>query len=198
METIRRTALIERNTKETGIRLNLNVDGTGIMDIQTGIGFLDHMMTLFAHHGRFDLELKVDGDLHVDPHHTVEDTGIALGQAFKTALGDKAGIVRYGSFWAPMDEALVLCALDLCGRPYTVCDFQLENHRLGTLDTELVPDFFEAFATNVGMNLHLRQFAGRNTHHIVEAAFKATARALDAATQYDPRVSGVPSTKGTL
>lgn len=193
-----RTATIERSTKETQIRLHLDVDGRGRADIQTGVGFLDHMLTLFAHHGRFDLEVHATGDLHVDPHHTVEDVGIALGQAIARALGEKAGITRYGHFMLPMDEALVLCALDLSGRPYLVLELELTNPRLGEMDTELVQDFFQAVADNARMNLHIRQLSGRNTHHIVEAAFKATARALDAATQADPRVDGIPSTKGTV
>lgn len=193
-----RTATIERNTKETQIRLHLDVDGKGRADIQTGIGFLDHMLTLFAHHGRFDLEVRATGDLHVDPHHTVEDVGIALGLALAKALGDKAGIVRYGHFLVPMDEALVLCALDLSGRPYLVLELELTNPRLGEMDTELVQDFFQALADNARMNLHIRQMSGRNTHHIVEAAFKAVARALDAATTPDARVEGIPSTKGTV
>jgi imidazoleglycerol-phosphate dehydratase len=193
-----RTATIERNTKETQIRLSLDVDGKGRADVETGIGFLDHMLTLFAHHGRFDLEVRATGDLHVDPHHTVEDVGIALGQAIAKALGDKAGIVRYGNFLLPMDEALVMCALDLGGRPYLVLEATLTNPRLGEMDTELVQDFFQAMADNARMNLHIRQMSGRNTHHIVEAAFKAVARALDAATAMDPRIEGVPSTKGTI
>jgi len=193
-----RTATIERKTKETQIRLHLDVDGKGRADVQTGVGFLDHMLTLFAHHGRFDLEVHCTGDLHVDPHHTVEDVGISLGQAIAKALGDKAGIVRYGHFLLPMDEALVLCALDLGGRPYLVLEATLTNPRLGEMDTELVQDFFQAVADNARMNLHIRQLSGRNTHHIVEAAFKAVARALDAAIAMDPRIEGVPSTKGTI
>ncbi|HEY3266870.1 MAG TPA: imidazoleglycerol-phosphate dehydratase HisB [Armatimonadota bacterium] len=193
-----RTATIERNTNETQIRLSLAVDGTGLASVETGIGFLDHMLTLFAHHGRFDLDVRAVGDLHVDPHHTVEDVGIALGQAIAEALGDKAGIVRYGNFSVPMDEALVLCSLDLSGRPYLVLDVELTNPRLGEMDTELVQDFFQAVADNARMNLHIRQLSGRNTHHIVEAAFKAVARALDDATQLDPRVQGIPSTKGSV
>jgi imidazoleglycerol-phosphate dehydratase len=193
-----RTSTIERNTKETQIRLHLDLDGTGLASIETGVGFLDHMLTLFAHHGRFDLEVHATGDLHVDPHHTVEDVGIALGQALLQSLGDKDGIVRYGSFWVPMDEALVLCALDLSGRPYLVMDLTLTNPRLGEMDSELVEDFFQAVANNALMNLHIRQVAGRNTHHVVEAAFKSFARALDAATAQDPRIAGVPSTKGLL
>jgi len=193
-----RTATVERETKETRIRLHLDVDGTGLASVTTGIGFLDHMLTLFAHHGRFDLEVHATGDLNVDPHHTGEDVGIALGQAITKALGEKAGLVRYGSFWVPMDEALVMCALDLSGRPYLVLDVALANPRLGEMDSELVEDFFQAVANNALMNLHIRQVAGRNSHHIVEAAFKAFARALDAATILDPRIPGVPSTKGML
>jgi imidazoleglycerol-phosphate dehydratase len=193
-----RKGSVERKTKETEISLSLEIDGSGKSSIDTGIGFLDHMLTLFAHHGRFDLDVKVKGDLHVDPHHTTEDVGIALGQALTEALGDKAGIVRYGSFWVPMDEALVLCALDLSGRPYLVLELELTNPRLGGMDTELVEDFFQALANAAAMNLHIRQLSGRNTHHIVEAAFKAVARALDAAVRVDERVQGVPSTKGLL
>lgn len=193
-----RNGVIERNTKETRIRLQLDLDGSGRVSVSTGIGFLDHMLTLFAHHGQFDLDARAEGDLHVDPHHTVEDVGIALGQALSQAVGDKAGIVRYGSFWVPMDEALVLCVLDLSGRPYAALDLSLANPRLGEMDSELVEDFFHAVATHALMNLHIRQVAGRNTHHVVEAAFKAFARALDRATTVDPRVTGIPSTKGTL
>lgn len=196
--TVERTATIERNTKETQIRLSISLDGQGRSSINTGVGFLDHMLTLFAHHGRFDLEVAATGDLHVDPHHTVEDVGIALGQAITMALGDKAGIVRYGNFSVPMDEALVMCALDLGGRPYLVLDLNLTSVRLGEMDTELVEDFFQALANNALMNLHIRQFSGRNTHHIIEAAFKAVARALDAAVRLDGRVQGIPSTKGAI
>ena len=193
-----RTATIERNTNETQIRLSIDLDGKGSASVNTGVGFLDHMLTLFAHHGRFDLQVTGHGDLHVDPHHTVEDVGITLGQAITNALGDKAGIVRYGNFTVPMDEALVMCALDLSGRPYLMLDVNLPAIRLGEMDTELVEDFFQALANNALMNLHIRQLSGRNTHHIIEAAFKAVARALDAAVQFDPRVQGVPSTKGTI
>ena len=193
-----RTATIERNTKETQIRLHLDVDGRGRADVESGVGFLDHMLTLFAHHGRFDLEVRCAGDLNVDPHHTVEDVGIALGQAIAKAVGDKIGLVRYGHFLLPMDEALVLCALDLGVRPYLVLEATLTNPRLGEMDTELVQDFFQAVADNARMNLHIRQLSGRNTHHIVEAAFKSFARALDAATALDERMEGVPSTKGTV
>ena len=193
-----RTATIERNTKETQIRLSIDLDGKGSASVNTGVGFLDHMLTLFAHHGRFDLQVTGHGDLHVDPHHTVEDVGITLGQAITNALGDKAGIVRYGNFTVPMDEALVMCALDLSGRPYLMLDINLPAIRLGEMDTELVEDFFQALANNALMNLHIRQLSGRNTHHIIEAAFKAVARALDAAVQLDPRVQGIPSTKGTI
>jgi imidazoleglycerol-phosphate dehydratase len=193
-----RTANIERITKETQIRLELALDGTGESSVDTGVGFLDHMLTLFAHHGRFDVRIEARGDLQVDPHHTVEDVGIALGQAIATAAGDKAGIVRYGNFTVPMDEALVMCALDLSGRAYLVLSLELPAIRLGGMDTELVEDFFQALANNAQMNLHIRQLSGRNTHHIIEAAFKAVARALDAALQIDPRVQGIPSTKGTI
>jgi imidazoleglycerol-phosphate dehydratase len=195
---VERTATIERNTNETQIRLSIALDGTGTSSVSTGVGFLDHMLTLFAHHGRFDLAVAATGDLQVDPHHTVEDVGIALGQAITKALGDKAGIARYGNFTVPMDEALVMCALDLSGRPYLVLDVTLAAVRLGEMDTELVEDFFQALANNAMMNLHIRQLSGRNTHHIIEAAFKAVARALDAAVQYDLRMEGIPSTKGTI
>ncbi|HEY3413729.1 MAG TPA: imidazoleglycerol-phosphate dehydratase HisB [Armatimonadota bacterium] len=193
-----RTATVERNTKETQIRLSIDLDGRGSASVNTGVGFLDHMLTLFAHHGRFDLQITAKGDLHVDPHHTVEDVGITLGQAVANALGDKAGILRYGNFTVPMDEALVMCALDLSGRPYLMLDVSLPATRLGEMDTELVEDFFQAVANNALMNLHIRQLSGRNTHHIIEAGFKAFARALDAAVQLDPRVEGIPSTKGTI
>jgi imidazoleglycerol-phosphate dehydratase len=193
-----RTASIDRKTAETDIQLTLNLDGSGQATVATGVGFLDHMLTLFARHGLFDLEVRAEGDLEVDQHHTVEDVGICLGQALAQAAGDKRGIVRYGSFTVPMDEALVLASLDLSGRPFLACDLDVGHHRIGQFDAELVPEFFRAVSTNALMTLHLRQLAGENGHHIVEAAFKAFARALDAATQQDPRVTGVPSTKGVL
>lgn len=193
-----RIATIERYTSETKIKCTLNLDGSGKADIHTGIGFFDHMMNSFARHGFFDLSLQVEGDLEVDTHHTVEDTGIVLGQAIARAVGDKQGITRYGSQILPMDEALVMCALDLCGRPYLVCDLTLDREKVGDLETEMVREFFYAVSYGAAMNLHIRQMSGANNHHIIEAAFKAFARALDAACAMDPRVSGVLSTKGAL
>ena len=193
-----RIATIERYTSETKIKCTLNLDGSGKADIHTGIGFFDHMMNSFARHGLFDLSLQVEGDLEVDTHHTVEDTGIVLGQAIAQAVGDKKGITRYGSQILPMDEALVMCALDLCGRPYLVCDLTLDREKVGDLETEMVREFFYAVSYGAAMNLHIRQMSGANNHHIIEAAFKAFARALDAACVLDPRVSGVLSTKGAL
>ncbi|MDR3755588.1 MULTISPECIES: imidazoleglycerol-phosphate dehydratase HisB [Enterocloster] len=193
-----RIATIERYTSETRIKCTLNLDGNGKADIHTGIGFFDHMMNSFARHGFFDLSLQVEGDLEVDTHHTVEDTGIVLGQAIAQAVGDKKGITRYGSQILPMDEALVMCALDLCGRPYLVCDLTLDREKVGDLETEMVREFFYAVSYGAAMNLHIRQMSGANNHHIIEAAFKAFARALDAACAMDPRVSGVLSTKGAL
>lgn len=193
-----RIATIERYTSETKIKCTLNLDGSGKADIHTGIGFFDHMMNSFARHGFFDLSLQVEGDLEVDTHHTVEDTGIVLGQAIAQAVGDKNGITRYGSQILPMDEALVMCALDLCGRPYLVCDLTLDREKVGDLETEMVREFFYAVSYGAAMNLHIRQMSGTNNHHIIEVAFKAFARALDAACAMDPRVSGVLSTKGAL
>ena len=193
-----RTAHIDRKTAETKIQLSLAVDGSGTSDVQTGVGFLDHMLTLFARHGLMDLTVRCDGDLHVDQHHTVEDVGICLGLAIAQAVGDKRGIVRYGTFTVPMDETLVMVSLDLSGRAFLVCDLDLHNRRIGDFDAELVLEFFRAVADNARLNLHVHQFRGENAHHIAEAAFKAFARALDAATRLDERVTGVPSTKGTL
>ena len=193
-----RIAEIVRNTNETKIHMTLNLDGSGTGDIHTGIGFFDHMLNSFARHGFFDLSVTVEGDLEVDTHHTVEDTGIVLGQAIAQAVGDKKGITRYGSQILPMDEALVMCALDLCGRPYLVCDLTLDREKVGDLETEMVREFFYAVSYGAAMNLHIRQMSGANNHHIIEAAFKAFARALDAACAMDPRVSGVLSTKGAL
>lgn len=193
-----RCSKVVRKTKETDIELALNIDGSGIAKIDTGIGFFDHMLNSFARHGFFDLTLTVKGDLEVDSHHTVEDTGIVLGQAIKEALGDKAGIRRFGSFLLPMDESLVLCALDLSGRPFLVYDMNLTVERLGSMDTELVKEFFYAVSYGCGMNLHIKELHGANNHHIVEAAFKAFAKALDEATAFDDRITGVLSTKGAL
>lgn len=193
-----RSITVTRNTKETDIHVILNLDGTGKADIHTGIGFFDHMLEGFSRHGFFDLKCMVDGDLEVDGHHTVEDTGIVLGQAIKEALGNKNGIRRYGSFILPMDDALALCAIDLCGRPYFAfeCDFTAE--KVGGLDTELVREFFYAVSYSAGMNLHIRMMSGINNHHMIEAIFKAFAKALDQAVGIDERVTGVLSTKGTL
>ncbi len=193
-----RTAAVTRVTNETNIALVLGLDGSGKTDIQTGIGFLDHMLNSFARHGFFDLDCKGKGDLYVDSHHLIEDTGIVLGEAIKKALGDKKGIRRYGNFLLPMDEALVLCALDLSGRPYLVFDAEFTTDRVGYFDTEMVKEFFYAVSYSAGMNLHIRQIAGSNNHHMIEAMFKAFAKALDEATGYDARVTDVLSTKGTL
>lgn len=193
-----RTAAITRVTKETDIAMTVNLDGSGKADIQTGIGFFDHMLNSFARHGFFDLDCKVKGDLYVDCHHTIEDTGIVLGEAIKKALGEKKGIKRYGSFLLPMDEALVMCALDLSGRPYLVFDAEFTTDRVGYFDTEMVKEFFYAVSYSAGMNLHIKQLSGSNNHHIIEAMFKAFAKALDEAVGYDSRITDVLSTKGTL
>ena len=193
-----RTAVVERNTKETKIRIRLELDGTGKAESDTGIGFFDHMLDGFARHGLFDLEVSADGDLEVDCHHTVEDTGIVLGTAIREAVGDKKGIRRYGSCILPMDEALVLCAVDLSGRPYYVSDVQFTAERVGDLDTEMVKEFFYAVSYSAQMNLHFKVLSGSNNHHICEAMFKAFAKALDAAAAYDERITDVLSTKGSL
>ncbi len=193
-----RMAECRRCTKETDISVQLNLDGTGKFSIDTGIGFFDHMLEGFAKHGFFDLEIQVKGDVHVDAHHTVEDTGIVLGQAFAKALGDKEGISRFGNFILPMDDALVLAALDISGRTYFAFEAELPAGKLGTMETETVREFFMGFASGLGMNLHIRQLAGINTHHIVEAMFKAVAKAMDLAVKKDERIEGVLSTKGTL
>lgn len=193
-----RTAVMERITKETKIRLSLCLDGTGKGDIHTGIGFFDHMLEGFARHGLFDLSLSVEGDLQVDTHHTIEDTGIVLGKAIKEAVGDKKGMVRYGSMILPMDEALILCALDLCGRPYLVYDLKLDREFVGDLETEMIREFFYAVSYGAEMNLHLKQLSGSNNHHIIEGVFKAFAKALDSATRLDGRITDVLSTKGVL
>lgn len=193
-----RFAKCERSTKETDISVELMIDGTGKYVIDTGIGFFNHMLEGFSRHGFFDLNIKVKGDIDVDAHHTVEDTGIVLGQAFAQALGDKEGIARFGSFILPMDDALVLASLDISGRTYFSFDADLPAERLGTMETETVREFFMGFASGVGMNLHIRQLAGSNTHHIVEAMFKAVAKAMDMAVKKDNRIEGVLSTKGKL
>ncbi len=193
-----RYAECERCTRETDIKIGLNIDGTGKYEIDTGIGFFDHMLEGFARHGFFDLTVKVKGDTQVDAHHTVEDTGIVLGQAFSKALGDKEGIARFGFFILPMDDALVLASLDISGRAYLAFEAELEAEKLGTMETETVREFFMGFASGAGMNLHIRQMAGTNTHHITEAMFKAVAKAMDLAVKRDERIEGVLSTKGVL
>lgn len=187
-----------RTTKETDIKLNLNIDGSGTYEVDTGIGFFDHMLEGFSKHGFFDLKLSVSGDLAVDCHHTIEDTGIVLGSAIRKALRDKRGIRRYGSCILPMDETLVLCAVDLCGRPYLVFDGEFTTDRVGYMDTEMVKEFFYAVSYSAGMNLHIKVLSGCNNHHIIEAMFKAFARALDEATRLDERITGILSTKGSL
>ena len=193
-----RKALVERKTRETDIRLALDLDGEGRSKIQTGIGFLDHMLTSFATHGRFDLDVRCKGDLHVDAHHSVEDVGIALGQALSRALGDKKGIVRFGHAYCPLDEALSRCVIDLSGRPFLVFDVTFKAQRVGDLATELFEDFFWALADHGRLNIHIDLIRGRNAHHIAETLFKAGARALSMAVARDSRVTGVPSTKGSL
>lgn len=193
-----RSANITRTTKETDITVNLNLDGSGQSRIETGIGFFDHMLDGFARHGFFDLDVRIKGDLQVDGHHSVEDAGIVLGTAIRQALGDKAGIKRYGSCILPMDDALCLCAVDLCGRPYLAFDCEFPAEKAGYLDTELVREFFYAISYSAGMNLHIRMLSGFNTHHMIEAIFKAFARALDEAVGFDERIKDVLSTKGSL
>lgn len=193
-----REGTVKRTTKETDIDLRLNLDGSGSREISTGIGFFDHMLEGFAKHGFFDLSCKVKGDLQVDGHHTVEDTGIALGTAIDQAVGDKAGIRRYGYFVLPMDEVLVLCAVDLCGRPYLGFEYEYRTPMIGALDTELVHEFFYAVSYSAKMNLHIKVLSDGNAHHVTEAVFKAFGKALDMATGYDARVDGVLSTKGSL
>ena len=193
-----REAIVERNTKETQIQLTYRVDGTGKADIQSGVGFFDHMLDGFTRHGLFDLHLRVNGDLQVDDHHTIEDTGIVLGTAIKEAIGDKKGIRRYGSCILPMDETLVLCAVDLSGRPYFVFDGAFSGDKMGDMSTQMVREFFYAISYTAGMNLHLKVLSGGNDHHIAEAMFKSFAKALDQATMFDPRITDVLSTKGTL
>lgn len=193
-----RKAHIVRNTRETKIIMDLNLDGKGEADISTGIGFFDHMLNSFARHGFFDLTVKVEGDLEVDTHHTIEDTGIVLGMAIREATGKKEGIKRYGSVILPMDEALILCALDLCGRPYLVYDLTLDREYVGDLETEMIREFFYAVSYAGEMNLHVKQFSGMNNHHIIEGAFKAFGKTLDEAVSIDNRIQGVLSTKGSL
>ena len=192
-----RTSEITRNTAETKISLTLNLDGTGKANIDTGVGFLNHMLTLFAAHGKFDLTVKCAGDVEVDDHHSVEDIGICLGQAFQAALGDKRGITRYGSFLLPMDEALILSAVDISGRSCLCYGLDIPTEKIGTFDTELVEEFFLGFTRNCPMSLHLRQLAGTNSHHIVEGAFKSVGRALKAAVALNGS-NEIPSTKGVL
>ncbi|WP_026895419.1 imidazoleglycerol-phosphate dehydratase HisB [Clostridiisalibacter paucivorans] len=187
-----------RKTTETNIQLKLNIDGQGKVNISTGIGFFDHMLTLFAVHGMFDLSLKCEGDLYVDGHHTVEDIGILLGSVFKKGLGDKKGIKRYASLYSPMDEALSLIALDISGRPHLSFDVQLFTPRVGEFETQLVREFFNAFVNNSGITLHIKEISGENDHHIIEGIFKGFGRALDQATSIDPRIEGVLSTKGVI
>lgn len=194
-----REASISRRTAETDVSVSINLDGSGKVSIATGVGFLDHMLELFARHALFDVEARVSGDLHVDQHHTTEDTGIALGQAFAKALGDKAGIARYADLHLPMDETLSRVALDISGRPFLVFRTRFPTEKIGQFDTELVREWFQAFAMNAGVTLHVETLYGDNAHHIAESCFKGLARALRAAVAVDPREAGrVPSTKGTL
>ena len=194
-----RTSDISRVTAETDIRLSLDLDGSGTSEIDTGVGFLDHMLTLFARHARFDLYVKAKGDVYVDDHHTVEDVGIVLGQAFAEAVGDKKGIVRFGDCALPMDEALILCAVDISGRDYLGYSLEIPTEKVGTFDTELAEEFWLSFARNARVTLHLKQLAGSNSHHIIEGAFKAAARALRQAVSIDSAYANeVPSTKGLL
>ena len=193
-----RIAQIQRKTKETDIQIKLNLDGSGNSVINTGIGFFNHMLEGFSKHGFFDLNLNCEGDLAVDCHHTIEDCGIVLGNAIREALGDKSGIKRFGSCILPMDESLVLCAIDLSGRPYLVFDGEFTTEKIGYMDTEMVKEFFYAISYSVGMNLHIKVLTPGNNHHMAEAMFKAFARALDEAVSRDPRVQGILSTKGSL
>ncbi|MBO4902530.1 MAG: imidazoleglycerol-phosphate dehydratase HisB [Lachnospiraceae bacterium] len=193
-----RIATLERKTNETQIKCSFELDGKGVSKIDTGIGFFDHMLDGFTRHGLFDLELSVTGDLLVDGHHTVEDTGIVLGNAIAKAAGDKKGICRYGHMILPMDDALCLCAIDLCGRPYFAYDVSFDAERIGYLDTELIREFFYSISYSAGMNLHIKMLSGQNAHHMAESMFKAFAKALDQATRLDERIIDVMSTKGTL
>ncbi len=194
-----RTGTISRKTNETSIDVEVNLDGTGVYEVSTGIGFLDHMLEQLSRHSLIDLKVKAVGDLHIDQHHTTEDTGIAIGEAVLQALGDKRGITRYGSAYAPMDETLTRCALDISGRPYFVWKVALSMPRLGEWDTELIEHWFHSFATSAGITLHVENLSGSNNHHIVESCYKALARALRQAVEIDPRkADAIPSTKGTL
>ena len=193
-----REVLAQRNTKETQIQMKLNLDGTGVSDISTGIGFFDHMLDGFTRHGLFDLQLRVQGDLQVDDHHTIEDTGIVLGSVIREAVGDKKGIRRYGSFILPMDETLVLCAVDLCGRPYFSWDAQFPTEKIGGMSTEMVREFFYAVSYSAQMNLHIKVLTPGNSHHMAEAMFKSFAKALDMAVSFYPRITEVLSTKRSL
>lgn len=193
-----RNAKVKRVTKETDIAIRLELDGEGKSGVDTGIGFFDHMLEGFSKHGFFDLDVKVKGDLEVDGHHTVEDAGIVLGNAIREAVGDKKGIKRYGWFVLPMDDALALCAVDLCGRPYLQFDCNFPNDMVGDFDTSLVKEFFYAVSYSAAMNIHIKMLSGENSHHMAEAIFKAFAKALDMATLYDDRISDVLSTKGSL
>lgn len=196
--TMSRKTTINRETKETQIQLCMNLDGKGEVQANTGIGFLDHMLSSFGKHGFFDLDVKVTGDLFVDGHHTVEDTGIVLGQAIKEAVGDKKGIKRYGHCILPMDDALILCAVDLCGRPYLSFEASILAKEVGGLSTELVEEFFYAVSYKAGMNLHIKMLSGKNSHHIIEGMFKAFGKALDQAVSKEPRLLDVLSTKGSF
>lgn len=193
-----RNASVKRQTKETNIAVSIELDGEGIAEISTGIPFMDHMLTLFAKHGNFDLKVQAQGDLDVDCHHTMEDLGLVLGDALTQALGSKEGIRRYGNFLLPMDEALAMVALDLSGRPYLVYDVSLPAPYIKDLDTALFHEFFMAFTVKSAMNLHIRMFSGSEVHHVLEAIFKGVARALSEAVSIDPKVKGIPSTKGSL
>jgi len=193
-----RTASLERITGETAIKVSLHLDGSGQSQIATGIGFFDHMLILLSKHGLFDLTVTANGDIYVDGHHTVEDTGIVLGQALAQALGDKAGIKRYGTAFVPMDEALAMVSLDISGRPFLVFDAALPSEQVGQFDSELTEEFLRALSVHAGLTLHVRLLSGKNTHHIIEAIFKALGRALDEATRQDDRIKGIMSTKGML
>lgn len=197
-DSANRRAVVTRVTGETDITVELDLDGTGTCSIDTGVPFFDHMLNAFGRHGLFDLTVRATGDIEVDAHHTVEDTGIVLGQAFTQALGDKAGITRFSDVCIPMDETLVQAAVDISGRGQAYCDLPIPTERVGSFDTELAVEFFYAFARDARVTLHVRELAGTNSHHIIEAAFKAAGRAMRYACELDPRVNGVPSTKGSL